>query len=772
MLFVLFFLYGAALVPRVIDITEPAPQVDEIHWQDRSYVVRHSFRDGLYTKFSSHLGHPGIPAALMMAAGQEAAYQWNKRFAPAPGAPGYLDALSGSRLANALFSSLIAPLFFFLACFVFPVGLALTGALLIAFDPQLVAAGRLAHLDSSLAVFVCASVFCYWLAVERRSTALKLVAGVLFGLSIATKPNSAALVPAFLCFKVLRNLITPRAGDNGERNIFSWSDVWAVFVAQLVFAAIFTKFWVFHPGYWRTLGVKSSVADALHALGLQLQQHWIITLSAILIAAVLGLHVLRSRSAAVFRRHSAHLLLFAAALFLLELVFPQVPDNMIRFWLRAASYQKMSHVSFGWTWPEPPGGYFGILTSKLPLFTLVFVAAGLFLFAKAVMHRTLAKVRGSAVLDSANSPQLTCLLLLFLSALIWTLFLQTSTKQTIRYLLPILPALFAFAASGLLAVSHTLFSFAPGAAANRSRMAAAASSLLVALNALFTLPVIHPDYLLYQNSLRGGLAAGVKSGYRFATAGFNEALTILHEKAKEASRVLDVAILADRDVVEATYARLYPLKQERKLRFKDGRQVPASDYVLTSTSLEPMFAAKNGVQVLGLPKIFGYTVKGVEVTSIYSVPALDFQTPYRRFLHASPRHTGRPVKTEMVLQPGSADPAVPAKALAADPGKHARGFLFFGENVRVLPGAYVFSLSAALPLNFNSSALPPDTAVLQFQVDERCQQTARVKDLTPGRLQAITVRCSFEQESKPQMRAFWDGTVPVVLRDIVIERAP
>ncbi len=63
-------LYVFALVVRLWGITTPAPQTDEITWRKRSSQIIRVVKKEEYSKTTSHLAHPGIPPAMIMALGQ------------------------------------------------------------------------------------------------------------------------------------------------------------------------------------------------------------------------------------------------------------------------------------------------------------------------------------------------------------------------------------------------------------------------------------------------------------------------------------------------------------------------------------------------------------------------------------------------------------------------------------------------------------------------------------------------------------------------------
>ena len=68
----MFFFFALSFLLRLPGLASDAPQTDEITWVKRSAVIVRKIKSGEIHEFSSHLGHPGVVPALVMAAGQVA----------------------------------------------------------------------------------------------------------------------------------------------------------------------------------------------------------------------------------------------------------------------------------------------------------------------------------------------------------------------------------------------------------------------------------------------------------------------------------------------------------------------------------------------------------------------------------------------------------------------------------------------------------------------------------------------------------------------------
>ncbi len=266
---VLVFLYLLCLGLRLPGICSQPAQTDELLWLKRSATLLEKIPEQ-WTSATSHLGHPGIPATLVMAAGQFA-----QRSLPA-----FLkdrfpqecqDKLSASRISLALLSSLVAPVLYVFLLPLVGVAGAFLAALLISFDVRLISLSQIAHLDALLVLLVLLCVFCYRKALLLGDHLLwKILAGVFWGLCIATKPTTIVLLPAFFSYRAYLRLFPEREAKR-RPSFVSWSDFGALVVAHITFALLYTRFWEHLSAYRQRLGVRAYLAGWFWRRGQDLQ---------------------------------------------------------------------------------------------------------------------------------------------------------------------------------------------------------------------------------------------------------------------------------------------------------------------------------------------------------------------------------------------------------------------------------------------------------------------------------------------------------------------
>ena len=751
-------LYIIAAAVRLTGIVSPALHPDEVNWRRRSFEVMRSLRAGHLAMVTKRLGHPGIPPALAMASGEAAGRKFNKYLQLEPGDRYYIDLTSSARIANALLSAGIAPLFFLGLAGVFGLRAAIFGGLLMTADIQHVGNSRLAHIDASLTVFTWSAVALYTSAVLRNSLKLKLLAGLCWGLGAATKPTVVALIPAFAAFKAIRNWMVPPAGDRAERALISWSDVWAVLLGQTLFAAVFTRLWWHDSEYLWLFKIHSGLADFFYQTGCLFKPMQLPLLMLVgLTALVLLTSFFRKAAAKPGRCDVAvrNLLGLLAVLILALLFVPQVLENIARYWVRAFGLASWTHKSLGIEWPRPPWGYLGIMLSRVPALALVSFTAGLIctvLFWKRLWR------------TEPGRKQASLLTMALLVTVIWPLILNISAKQTFRYVLPVMPCVYVIGVFGVLTLCTQVWRRrqAPGL----SRHAAAAAWLGAAALMFYPLAALHPDHLLYSNRFFGRLAA--QHGL-LSPAGMNAALHFLHQQAEQSGTVKSVAITGEVDAINESYRRLYPVRPQVKLWVMP--EPLGADYLLVIPNLLPAFAHEYGLEIgRSFKEVFNYQSAGQPVITVYEVNPPDYRTPLTRELARSYHRTGHNIELKEVI--GSRALVKEEKfnkVRAAVPGRHSENFLFFGEFLPISAGEYEIRYQVALPKNYSGGRMPEEK-VLRLEFGNNCERLLLLRDLLPGTLTWQEMQCGFSETVKAQIRGYWFGTVPVVVKAVSVRR--
>ena len=136
---------------------------------------------------------------------------------------------------------------------------ALTGFLLIAFDPFHIALSRVLHLDGLLGNFMLLSVLAFLVYLEERKTTALVVSAAAAGLAWLTKSPGLFLIPVIFLlalFDLLR-LKNTWVEPGWWKSVFRYGKVLAAWgiIATLVFCLLWPAMWV-HP-----LGTLSRVLN-------------------------------------------------------------------------------------------------------------------------------------------------------------------------------------------------------------------------------------------------------------------------------------------------------------------------------------------------------------------------------------------------------------------------------------------------------------------------------------------------------------------------------
>ncbi len=763
--------YVLALAVRSYGIMAPAPQTDEITWRDRSKKIVAVAKRKDFAHLTSHLGHPGAAPALTMALGQVAGGRFNNLFKLNPGDAWYVDDLSSARIANSVFSSLIAPVVYLVAGGVLGVEAAVLSAMLAATDVHQIAYARIAHLDASLAVWVFCCLAAYFQAVQHASIRWKIIAGVLWGFSVSAKASAIALIFVFIVFKFLRLLIHPRCDDSGERSLVSWSDIWALIAGNAVLALTFTKLWPHKSDYLLRLGVVSSFADHVYRSGTFLQQHYLFALglivSTLLVSCAVRIVRRGTREECWKKTVLSHLSQAAALSAVLSaalLLVPAVLETLVRFWLRVAGFRTLDHKAHGQVWAPPEFGYIGIILSRPSSLLLLAFFAGV-----CWIGFSLLRVRR----EKKDRDVLSFILLMMTVIVVWPAVLSTSAKQAFRYVLPILAPLTIVAVWGLVSIGHGLSTrLRRGCLFLDVRPGSGKAAVLICMIAYQAclLWQIYPDYALYFNSLSGGLKGDIARGGHPWFAGFNEAVSFLHHAAADSGVRKDIATIADKNTVETAYRRQF-VHDAKLLNFYFAPTPESADFIFYVPAMAKMTGHKCCREEGALRRVFSYEVDDVPLTEIYQIMPQFFEEPYFRAVLNSPRETGNLVWARNVLLDEPQEESNRKKLLAVFPKRDKAKYVFFYERVHLTGGVTEWRLFAALPKDFDPGSLPSETDVLVWEVGKKCTKTIKLQELEPGRLRPAYLSCSFSEDSSPEVRASWLGRVPVLLSGFDVRHA-
>lgn len=480
-LFACLFIFLLAAAWRLPFPSQSPLYTDERLWLERSaeFVRR---LDGPWQSLTSHFTHPGVPAGVAMGVAQKLALKWNAKFDFHEAQAGYLSPAAASRLTIGILGSLV-PVVFFISTYMFcGMGVAVIAASFLALDPMHIACSRMAHVDVVLGLFVLLSATSYLAGLRTGKLFWGLIAGVFFGCAVATKPTAVFLLPALFFFRIL----CAKYPEWMQRKVaaFSWSDVWALIVSQIVFALMYTRLWFHRSDYKVRLGIQSSAADWLFSWGRYFRKDalgWSF-LTIVLCVGMIAILLLRKR----FPKACTHFLLLlgtASVVFSLWILFPPVYENLARFWTWTFGLSDVSQASFlsHRAITEFRYGYAELIFRYFPDWAFALCLIGL--VATVFLKRSCAKDFFAYALF---------FILVGSSSFI---FLEIADKQNYRYFLPILPSLYLFVAIALVSIEYT----------TRKKRALFALVGCLGIFACIELFQISPYFLFYRSRLSGGL---------------------------------------------------------------------------------------------------------------------------------------------------------------------------------------------------------------------------------------------------------------------------
>ncbi len=270
-------LFLAALLPRVLGLTTflTADEDDQIMFASLflKSVLQGDFAGALV------LGYPGVPTLVLGAMGVAARYAAHYQgWLPLPwvtadlmttlgqvttrfGMFAYpLDFLLWVRLPMAFTASLSIVGIYWLARRLLDERLALFGALLIAFDPFILAHSRVIHVDAPLAYFMFLSFLAFLLFIERGHWPWLLLSGLFGGLAALSKTPAVLLGPILVVSGLFYALLPPP----GQPRALRWKRLilaligWGV-IAALAFSALWPAMWT-RPAFalqWIINNIKS-----------------------------------------------------------------------------------------------------------------------------------------------------------------------------------------------------------------------------------------------------------------------------------------------------------------------------------------------------------------------------------------------------------------------------------------------------------------------------------------------------------------------------------
>lgn len=718
------------LVPRLVGICSGPLHADERHWDERSHKILENITKDP-RRITSHLGHPGVLPALVMAAGQGMASGCNSLIGAKPTDPRFLDSISGARIANALFSSLL-PVVLLIAL------LSWTGpaeafciSLMVALSPRFIDLSRIAHVDTAHAVVVCGTVFLYVRSLLGGERRWKFLAGVGFGLCLLCKPTSIALIPGLFVAKVLLARLWPQ--QFLQRGL-SWSDVWLALTAMVVFVLLYSRMWNHGGSFIEWKDVSHAGPHEVYLLAQRLGSGVVGVVSWLVVGGVLvwvGLSA-RRRESQPWYWHGAAVV---GLLFLSFILFPAVWENIVRYWMRVFNLTSVKHQSFAGPTSSPEGGYFTSMVVELhPL-----VLCGALLSPLLLLLRPL-----RASLKACEQQLILFSLVIFLA---WLMLLASSAKQAYRYSMPAVP---------FLCIVACFFFFAVGRVAGRRIV----PIVVLGASQAFTALLVYPAWDLYESASARFVSEAARLEALRPRSAQGEVLAFLRAESVKRGRTLFVTVLGDGDVMSREAARLSlslssDSENNASLRFGYFPDY-AADFILVQDYLKqenPQWSRH-----LRKPPQFRYASRGLALVSVYEVDPV-----------INDREVVIPVDRMQAL-PGTRGALDGHPIVMLTPGRTKAGYAL------VVPGG--FSAAAArYEIRFSVSTeassfvgVADSVPVARFEATKSCSRVLLAGEARSGLGEKLVLTCELPEPRRMNLHVYWFGKVPLRLGEIAVSR--
>jgi 4-amino-4-deoxy-L-arabinose transferase-like glycosyltransferase len=632
--------------------------------------------------------------------------------------------LDASRTAVTFVTTLLIPLVFLAGIALIGGGWAFTAALLLACDPRTVAYTRIAHIDGMLTLCVAVTIFAYLRAVMKRSLFWKFIAALGWGTCLLTKPTGALVLPVLLLYRLIRFL-----RRRGETKLLEWSDVWVVIISHAVFVGSFTRLWDRRSHYISRLKVDSPFAKEVLQAGKQISE-----METVLLIAALGVVFVITALFFCWRQvgsricyHVAQLLSVLAIVGALFAVFPVVLRNLILYWTWVSGLSGVKHEAFGKVFEsEDAAGYLTIVGGELPEAALI-----LFLLGALLLVYSLFQQKSETTLAKSA---------LLIAVIVWLVFLGTSSKQALRYALPVVPFVYLLGASFLSAL------------AKRSRLFLV--SVCIALLALGAQVYTYLDWQPYQhayfNRFVGGLAGAQNMGRGYLFAGQIPAVEYLVDRALGARQPLYITVGGDLKTLEGVLKKHWP---DLPVKINFGQYSPgAADYVIRFNSHRRTIPESYAPILKDAIPAFTVPFQDATLVEIFSLPPLSLVDPLSLSLHEAHRLTGDLLKSDGET------------SLRAQAEQNPAGYLFFNDGVRLVAGDYLLTAKGT------AARVLTNKNLFRLELGKACTRIVRAKVIEPdGKFEGKVV-CTIEKETRVIPRIYWYGIATVTVSDLTLKK--
>ncbi len=717
--------YCFFVVIRLFGVIEFDIQPDEVHWLERSSRVLDLFKKGYFSTLTTHLGQPGIVPTLIMALGQGVFKCIYRLFDIHQGDFLYLHPFFQCRIACILASSLVVFPLILLGSAIFDFRIVALACSFLALSPHHIGFSRLAHLDATMTSVVVTAFLFYLYAIKTDEQKYKLIAGFFWGLSIATKPTALSLIFSFFIIGAINSIFIKK---EGLKKVISIYDFWAVFIGHFVFACLYTRIWVHESEYLVRLNVQNAFADMEYFLGTFHPKMGALLCSASILYCIY--RFVRTEIRAYL------FLIFFFSINLANFLFPAVCEGIIRFWSWTFGLSKTAHIAYGKTYEGASGGYIALIMHETSLVILSLILLD-------VLFLTYSLVRGP--LQSKDRKKL----YLFIISIVWVGILSVSSKQTIRYILPIFPCMYLLASDFVWKV----FDLLPSRVA-KFKHAGIIFCLLFLVPQSVAVSSIHPNQIAYSNALGGTSGIGNK-GEAHYFIGINKVVKFLRKEAKKSLRDSQLVYVGG-DLGILRLAHLILHHGESGTKFMAPVQLMWGSYFVRFHHLDEIFFEEtpSGIEVSN--PVYEVKVGSNVLMSVYKINTPSLENSFEIDNTKLHRRTGRQIRPDnKYFADSMAVESIPDKVYELVTGREAKSYAFFSSAIELDEGVY--------DLGFYTRLISEEqvrTPVFEIQMG-KCKHVVYSDELAVDSFKLANSACGLDEKTFVSFKVYWFGKISV-----------
>lgn len=762
------FLFVVTVIIRLNGITTLEPQADEVHWHGRAFQIVESLRTGVYSYATSHLGHPGIFPAGLMGAGEWVGDQLNKHRGLVEGGPGFIHHLHSSRIPVVFFSSFAVPLLFLFLYRVTDLLTALLAALLLVSFPAHSFVSRMAHLDGSLTVIVMLTAMSYRRGVKSGKVSYLLLSALCFGMALATKPTALGLIPALYLWS--RFATDQYSSDEAKVAPALWArllprreEIWILVLAQISFAAVFTRFWAHESVYFLEVVPNLPLADIVYQSFSEVHETGALGVILIVFLLLAGVycHNWQNESRKIDFRLLAHAIWILATLLALGGLWPAIPENICRYWVRVLMLPGVAHESYGEVINSGYSGYLHLLVTETPLLIILGVLVTFVSSTCRWIHRE----RVPEWLKFST-----------LISICWIAMMSSSGKQTFRYVMPVIPFIVAIGAFGVVSFSRQgatrlmklfdnggfrklgiadegIFSRIVSTLLTPSRLMACLCAILLVPHLILS-PVFSSNQPQgrYLNFLANNSLLLSNRNRTSAFVDVDKAIFWLHQQALREGRELWVNVAGDVSVASLVYH--LQVKEKSLLRFRSSPWATGAEYALVFSGFHERMETTSAKELFFATRVYANYYNGQITTTVYRLARPSKTHPIDLEAYSAQKETGDAVELSEDLKIAG---RLTRRLVRARTSRDKRGLLWFGQFVPSDPGKIKAQFYLRL-FGGEKISLPETTPVINISISRNCSRQVSISEITDLNT-PVVLECENSEFKVYHPQVIWYGGV-------------